>query len=205
MTTRGGTSFTTTAPAPMNASSPISTAGQSTAPAPTRAPRLMVGPLRSACRFSVRPMKLSFEVITLGAMNTLSSRVEWAVMYASAWIFVSAPDGRVVLDERAAPDDYVVADVATFPDARLVADDDPRAEVRAGEDDRARGDDRPRPELDRRQLLPLRRRARPQRRLLADHRVVEDLAAFTEHGPGIDDRCLGDVDAHPVSGGDCFE
>ena len=126
-------------------------------------------------------------------------------MYASAWIFVSAPDGRVVLDERAAPDDHVVADVATFPDARLVADDDPRAEVRAGEDDRARGDDRPRPELDRRQLLPLRRRARPKRRLLADHRVVEDLAAFTEHGPGIDDRCLGDVDAHPVSGGDCFE
>src|SRR5262249_8778626 len=46
-TTRGGTSFTTTAPAPTNASSPISTAGHRTAPTPTRAPRRIVGPLRS--------------------------------------------------------------------------------------------------------------------------------------------------------------
>src|SRR6476469_951406 len=36
-------------------------------------------------------MKLSFVVTTHGAMNTLSSSVEYAVMYASAWIFVSAP------------------------------------------------------------------------------------------------------------------
>ena len=41
---RGGTSFVTTAPAPTNASSPISTAGQRTAPPPTRAPRRIVGP-----------------------------------------------------------------------------------------------------------------------------------------------------------------
>ena len=36
-------------------------------------------------------MKLSFVVMTRGAMKTLSSSVEYAVMYASAWIFVSAP------------------------------------------------------------------------------------------------------------------
>ncbi len=36
-------------------------------------------------------MKLSFVVTTHGAMKTLSSSVEYAVMYASAWIFVSAP------------------------------------------------------------------------------------------------------------------
>ena len=36
-------------------------------------------------------MKLSFVVTTQGAMKTLSSSVEYAVMYASAWIFVSAP------------------------------------------------------------------------------------------------------------------
>src|SRR5882724_8270810 len=89
--TRGGTFLTTTAPAPTNASSPISTAGQRTAPAPTRAPRRIVGPFRRACRFAVRPMKLSFVVITRGAMNTLSSSVEYAVTYASAWIFVSSP------------------------------------------------------------------------------------------------------------------
>jgi hypothetical protein len=34
---------------------------------------------------------LSFVVITRGAMKTLSSSVEYAVMYASAWIFVSEP------------------------------------------------------------------------------------------------------------------
>jgi hypothetical protein len=34
---------------------------------------------------------LSFVVTTQGAMKTLSSSVEYAVMYASAWIFVSAP------------------------------------------------------------------------------------------------------------------
>ena len=43
-TLRGGTSFVTTAPAPTNASSPISTPGQRIAPPPTRAPRRIVGP-----------------------------------------------------------------------------------------------------------------------------------------------------------------
>ena len=49
---RGGTSFVTTAPAPTNASSPISTPGQRIAPPPIRAPRRIVGPLtsRSASR-----------------------------------------------------------------------------------------------------------------------------------------------------------
>ena len=36
-------------------------------------------------------MKLSFVVTTHGAMNTSSSSVEYAVMYASAWIRVIAP------------------------------------------------------------------------------------------------------------------
>ena len=53
---RGGTSFVTTAPAPTNASSPISIPGQRIAPPPTRAPRRIVGPFTSARRFSVLPM-----------------------------------------------------------------------------------------------------------------------------------------------------
>ena len=65
----------TTAPAPTNASSPISIPGHSIAPPPIRAPRRIVGPI-SSCRFSVRPMQLSFVVTTHGAMNTLSSSVE---------------------------------------------------------------------------------------------------------------------------------
>src|SRR5260370_324304 len=36
-------------------------------------------------------MKLSFVVTTHGAMQTLSSTVEYAVMYASAWIVVISP------------------------------------------------------------------------------------------------------------------
>ena len=126
---RGGTSFVTTAPAPTNASSPTSMPGQRMAPPPTRAPRRIVGPLISSWRCSVRPMKLSFVVTTHGAMKTFSSSVEYAVMYASAWIFVSAPDGRVVLDQRAAADDDVVADLAALAHARLVADDHARAEA----------------------------------------------------------------------------
>ena len=47
----------TTAPAPTNASSPISTAGHRIAPPPTRAPRRIVGPFISSRRLSVRPMK----------------------------------------------------------------------------------------------------------------------------------------------------
>ena len=78
-TARGGTSFVTTAPAPTNASSPISTPGQRIAPPPTRAPRRIVGPFISSSRFSVRPMKLSFVVTTHGATKTSSSSVEYAV------------------------------------------------------------------------------------------------------------------------------
>ena len=66
----------TTAPAPTNASSPISIPGQMTAPPPTRALRRIVGPFISAFRLSVRPMKLSFVVTTHGAMKTSSSSVE---------------------------------------------------------------------------------------------------------------------------------
>jgi hypothetical protein len=74
--TRGGTSLVTTAPAPTNASSPISTPGQRIAPPPIRAPRRIVGPAISSWRRSVRPMKLSFVVTTHGAMKTSSSSVE---------------------------------------------------------------------------------------------------------------------------------
>ncbi len=66
----------TTAPAPMNASSPISIAGQRIAPPPTRAPRRIVGPLMFPNRCSVRPIQLSFVVTTQGAMKTCSSSVE---------------------------------------------------------------------------------------------------------------------------------
>ena len=75
-TTRAGTSFVTTAPAPTNASSPISTCGHRIAPPPIRAPRLIVGPLTLPSRLSVRPIQLSFVVTTHGAMNTCSSSVE---------------------------------------------------------------------------------------------------------------------------------
>src|SRR5438552_5229138 len=88
---RAGTSFVTTAPAPTNASSPISNPGRRTAPPPMRAPRRIVGPLIRSRRRSVRPMKLSFVVTTQGAMKTSSSSSEYAVIYASAWIFVRAP------------------------------------------------------------------------------------------------------------------
>ncbi len=76
MTARGGTSFVTTAPAPMNASAPISIAGQRIAPPPMRAPRRIVGPLTLPNRCSVRPIQLSFVVTTQGAMKTCSSSVE---------------------------------------------------------------------------------------------------------------------------------
>src|SRR6266566_4375255 len=63
---------------------------------------------------------------------------------------------------------------------RHVADDD-----RAGRDDRAGA------ELERRQRLPLRGRARRQRWLLADYGVVEDLAAVSDHSSRVDNRGLG--------------
>ena len=70
---RGGTSRVTTEAEATKASSPTYTAGSSTEPPPTRAPRRMMGPFSRAKRFSVRPMKLSLVVITLGAMKTCSS------------------------------------------------------------------------------------------------------------------------------------
>ncbi len=75
----------------MNASSPISIAGQSTTPPPTRAPRRIVAPLMSLWRFSVRPMKLSLVVCTHGAMKQRSSMVMYAVMYTLVWILVKSP------------------------------------------------------------------------------------------------------------------
>ena len=60
----------------MNASSPISIAGQRIAPPPIRAPRRIVGPFVAPKRFSVRPIQLSLVVTTQGAMKTCSSSVE---------------------------------------------------------------------------------------------------------------------------------
>src|SRR4029079_17743806 len=68
-----------------------STPAQSIAPPPTPPPRRIVAPFISSSRLSVRPMKLSFVVTTHGATKTSSSSVEYAVTYASAWIFVRAP------------------------------------------------------------------------------------------------------------------
>ena len=167
--------------------------GQSTAPPPTRARRRMVGPFTSSWRRSVRPMKSSFVVTTQGAMKTSSSSVEYAVMYASAWIFVSAPTVVSFSTSDAPADDHVVADLDPLPDAGLVADDHTRAEPRPREDDRARGHDRAVAELRGRQVLPLRRRARRERRLLADDRAVEDLHALAEHRPRVDDRARRDL------------
>ena len=74
---RGGTSFVDD-----RAGSDVTPLRRSRPPgrAPRRrrrgAPRLIVGPRQSSCRFSVRPMKLSFVVTTHGAMKTSSSSVE---------------------------------------------------------------------------------------------------------------------------------
>jgi len=75
-TLRAGTSRVTTDPAATSASSPIVLPGRMTVPAPTRPPFLTVTPLKCFFRSSVRPTKLSFDVITPGAMNTRSSIVE---------------------------------------------------------------------------------------------------------------------------------
>ena len=83
------------------------------------------------------------------------------------------------------------ADLNPLANAGLVADDHALAELRAGEDDRAGRDDRAGAELERWQWLPLRGRARRQRWLLADHGVVEDLAAVPDHRARIDHGRLG--------------
>jgi dTDP-4-amino-4,6-dideoxygalactose transaminase len=71
-TARGGTSAVTTAPAPTNASSPISTPGTSTAPPPTRQARRSSAP-RSSYAASWRPIVSSLVVITPGPTKTSSS------------------------------------------------------------------------------------------------------------------------------------
>src|SRR5712691_10717640 len=102
-------------------------------------------------------------------------------------------DRRVVLDERAGADDDVVADDAALPHAGPVADDHARPDLCPREDDRPGGDDGPRPELQGRQLLTLRRRAGREHRLLADDGVLEDPAALADDRPRIDDRRRRDL------------
>ena len=189
-TTRGGTSFVTTAPAPTNASSPISIPGQSTAPPPTRAPRRIVGPLTSSWRFSVRPMKLSFVVTTQGAMKTSSSSVEYAVMYASAWIFVSAPivvsfstseplpmttSSPTTQRSRTRAPSPTITRAPSFVPAKTIAPVETIV---------------PSPSSSGAERLALRGRAGRERRLFPDDRVVEDLAALAEDGPRVDDRSV---------------
>ncbi len=113
-------------------------------------------------------------------------------------------DRRVVLDQRAAADDDVVADRDALAHAGLVAEDHALADLRAREDDRARRDDRAGAEHGRRQRLALRRRARRERRLLADDGVLEHLDAVAEHRSGVDDRGRMDVShaTRPSHGGD---
>ena len=83
--------------------------GAQNRPAADAAPRRIVGPRRSPCRRSVRPMKLSFVVITPGAMKTSSSSVEYAGDVRVRLDLRQRPDRRVVLDERPTSDDHVVA------------------------------------------------------------------------------------------------
>ena len=138
---RAGTSFVTTAPAPTNASSPISTPGHRIAPPPTRAPRRIVGP----CDQLVAPLGAAHEVVVRrhdarrDEDVLLERRVRGDV--GVGLDLRQRADRRVVLDERAAADDDVVADRDALADARLVADDHPRADRRAREHDRAGRDD----------------------------------------------------------------
>ena len=133
-------------------------------------------------------MKLSFVVTTHGAMKTCSSSVEYAVMYASAWILVSAPIVVSFSTSEPRPTTTSSPIVDALAHARLVAEDHARADRRAGEHDRAGRDDRAVADLRRRQRLALRGRARRERRLLADDRVLEHLHALAEHRAGVDDR-----------------
>ncbi len=135
---RAGTSFVTTAPAPTNASSPISTPGQRIAPPPTRAPRRIVGPAMS----SWRALRAAHEVVVrrhdAGSDEdvVLERRVGGDVRLRLD--LRQRAHRRVVLDQRAAAEHDVVADRDALADAGLVAEDHARADPRAGEDDRAR-------------------------------------------------------------------
>src|SRR5207237_8242392 len=77
--------------------------------------------------------------------------------------------------------------------ASPVAADRPLADRRPSEDDGSGRDNRPGAELERRQLLARGGRARRQRGLLADDRVVKNPAALADHRARIDDRGLGDL------------
>ena len=201
--TRGATSFVTTAPAPTNASSPISIPGQSTAPPPMRAPRRIVGPLTSV-------------VPSLGAPHEVVVRRDDARRDEDVLLerrvrgdvglgldLRHRADRRVVLDERAAAEDDVVADRHALAHARLVAEDDARADPRAREHDRAGRDDRPVADLGRRERLALRRRARRERRLLPDDGVLEHLDPVAENRARIDGRGGVDLSGHSATSSAC--
>ena len=136
-TARGGTSFVTTAPAPTNASSPISIPGHRMAPPPMRAPRRIVGPsqqleplLRAAHEVVVRGHDARCdEDVLLERRVGRDVRVRLDARHGA--------DRGVVLDERAAAHDDVVADRDALADAGLVAEDHARPDRRAGEHDRA--------------------------------------------------------------------
>ena len=134
-------------------------------------------------------MKLSFVVTTHGAMNTSSSSVEYAVMYASAWMRVPRADGRVVLDQRAAAEDAVVAERRR---ARGCTTGRRRCSARRSSSRRRRS---------RRSRRSCRRRSRAggsgsrfavergaERRLLADDGVLEHAHAVAEHRARVDGR-----------------
>src|SRR5262249_17386214 len=168
--------------------------GQMIAPPPTRALRRIVGPFIKAFRRSVRPMKLSFVVTTHGAMNTSSSRVEYAVMYASAWMRVPAPTvvSFSISEPRPRMQSSAISTPSPLGDAALVADGAVRVDRRARKGDRARRDDGAVADSHRRQRIALRGRLRAERRLLAHDRVLQDphsLAedrAFVDGGRGVD-------------------
>ena len=86
------------------------------------------GPSISSWRRSVRPMKLSFVVTTHGAMNTSSSSVEYAVMYAPAWIFVSAPTVVSFSISEPRPSTTSSPTCDALAHAGLVAEDHARAD-----------------------------------------------------------------------------
>ena len=146
------------------------------------------GPRISSLRRSVRPMKLSFVVTTHGAMKTSSSSVEYAVMYASAWIRVPAPtvvsfsiseprprmqSSAIVTRSRMHDWSPTMQLAPTVEPAKTIAPVEtivPSPIVVGGSGSRFAVE------------------CGAERRLLADDGVLEHAHAFAEHGAGIDDR-----------------